>query len=127
MPVQPLPANILVGFASTNSATIITIPANRVWKGTLTLSAVLVLAASAAAVTHTASVEIVGTTATPAAGNILGVPLSLPLQPATNGAAINGTQSIELTIAAGDTSATLELLFNSITQAAATASGVLIA
>lgn len=121
-------ANLLSGAASSNGATIITIPAGRVWAGSVSLNCTLTVAASGAAVSSGATVSIAGSTATPAAGVILRVWVSAPAQQAGTTAQVANNDHIPLlVIAAGTSAATLTLQTNSTSAAAATAAGVLIA
>lgn len=123
----PTAANILAGRSPTDGATIITIPANRVWAGWVSLNASLAVAASGAAVSTGASVSIAGATAAPTAGLILAVEVAVPLQLSTTTAQVASSDRTYLVIAAGTGAATLTLQKNNCTSVSATASGVLIA
>lgn len=123
----PTSANILVGCSSSNGGTIITIPANRVWAGWVSINASLAVAASGAAVSSRATVSVAGATATPAAGVLIGVFVSVPVQGTGTTAQVTSSDRTYVVIAAGASSATLTLQVNSASAASATASGELIA
>lgn len=122
----PAAADIVAGCTSTNAATIITVPANRVWQGWVSLNAALLVAASGSQVNSRATVSVAGATATPAAGVILGVCVASPTQLSTTTGQVTGSDRTFLTIAAGSSAATLTLQVNSASAASATASGVLL-
>lgn len=126
-PNVPNPADILVGSTITNGGTIITIPANRVWAGWVSINATLAVAASGAAVSSRATVSVAGATATPAAGVLVGAFVSVPTQLAGTTAQVTNSDRTYVVIAAGSSAATLTLQVNSASAASATASGVLIA
>lgn len=121
------PSKILVGAASANNATIITIPAGKVWKGKISLNAALSVAASGSAVSSRATVSVAGSTATPAAGVVLGVFLAVPAPAAsTAGIAVTGRDETDIIVVAGTSAATLTLQINSVSAATATASGQIV-
>lgn len=121
------PANILAGNATT-SGTIITIPAGRTWAGWVSLNASLMVAASGAQVSSRPTVSIAGAGATPAAGVIFGVWVSVPAQGTGTTGQVTANDRTFLVVAAGaGAAATLTLQPNSASAASATASGVLIA
>jgi hypothetical protein len=122
----PTSANILCGVASANG-TIITIPANRVWAGWVSINATLMVAASGASVSSRAGVSTAGATVTPAAGVLLGVFVSAPTQLSTTTAQVTNSDRTYAVIAAGTSAATLVLAVNSASAASASAVGVLIA
>ena len=74
-PAASLAADILVGRATADAATIITIPAGRTWQGSITLSGGLSSAAAAAAASATPTVSVAGTGVVPAAGILVGLSL----------------------------------------------------
>lgn len=122
----PRTADILCGVAST-ATTIITIPANRVWAGWISLNATLTLAASATAVSSRATVSVAGGTATPAAGVLLGVFVSAPTQLSTTTAQVANSDRTFAVISAGSSAATVTLQINSASAASASCVGELIA
>jgi len=129
--ISPAAANILDGNATADAATIITIPQNRIWVGSVTLSAAVVIAAGASpAVNALPNVTTTGASATPAAGAVvLGLAISLPanLAGSVTGDGANDVVTIwPVTVYAGATAAaTLKLNFNSASAASATAVGYL--
>lgn len=122
----PAAADIVAGCTSTNSATIITVPANRTWQGWVSLNAGLLVAASGSQVNSRATVSVAGATATPTAGVILGVCVAAPAQLSTTTAQVTNSDRTFLTIVAGTSAATLTLQVNSASSASATAAGVLL-
>lgn len=130
--VAPVAANILTGTASADGATIITVPVNRIWQGTIMLSgAVTVAAGASGAVNALPNVTTTGATAVPAAGAVLHqLAISLPanLAGSVTGDGANDAATITgVTVYAGSNAggATLKLTFNSATAASATAVGYL--
>lgn len=125
----PATANIVSGRATADAATIITVPAGRTWKGTVSLTASLATAIGAAATAATPTVSIAGAGATPAAGAILGRPLNVAASAATatNGSNVAGNADTELTVAApAGNAVTLTLQLGGATAASATATGLLL-
>jgi hypothetical protein len=128
--VAPTAANILTGTSSTDAGTIITVPANRIWKGSLTLSGTVTVAAGAnAAVTANPNVTVTGATATPAATTIVNqlmIDVAANLAGGTNGSSACDTATVpNLVIVAGTSAATLQLHTGSASHASATAAGYL--
>lgn len=122
-------ANVLVGRATADAATIITVPAGRVWRGTVALSAAMGTAAAVAGVTATPTVSVAGTGVTPAAGVVLGLALRTGGGAATGTVGTNsqGSVSLPLTvIAPSGNEVTVTLQTGGATVASATASGELL-
>lgn len=116
----PATADILVGNAITDGGTVVTIPANRTAYLVVTLSGSLSTVSTGTA----PSVQIAGSTATPAAGTKL---LSLPLALGATAGGVSGTVSIPVVVVAGSSAATITVTKNSATAISASASGWLIA
>lgn len=129
VPFATAAANILVGSATADAATIITIPAGRAWKGTVVLSAALGTAPAVAGATADPTVSTAGTNVVPAAGVVLRTALRTGggSAAATVGTNSQGTASIPLTvIAPPGNAATLTLQLGGATAASASASGELL-
>lgn len=119
--------NILSGATTTPGSTIITIPANSIWRGTVTLSAAVVVASGAAAQKAFAVVTVNGTTTNPPAGDYVRIDLHAP-QSATSGVGTqdSGTLISNLTVSSGASPATLTLGATNTTAQSAAALGELI-
>jgi hypothetical protein len=126
-PVAPAAANILSGVATTSTGTVITIPANRVWVGSVTVSGSLALAAAGVGANANVRATVTGATAAPAAGDFLRVELDLATQgAATTGAVANSATQNGVCIVAGTSAATIQLNFTNATTASCSANGVLL-
>ncbi len=121
----PLTGDIVHGCTAT-TGTIITIPANRVWAGWISLNVGVAIAASGSAVTSRATISVVGANATPAAGVIFGVWGVAPAATATTGICASNSDRTFVIISAGAAGATLTLQVNSVNAASATAAGQLV-
>lgn len=96
-PIAPVATNILAGSSNANGGTIITIPANRTWVGTVWTTGVGAAAGAATMDVHTA-----GATVTPAAGTLL---VATDIGNATTSAVSNSASGV--VVSAGTSSATL--------------------
>lgn len=119
-PAPPPAANILNGTASTDGATILTLPANSTALVTISLSAAVTSASTSA----TPSVTLTGTGSTPATGATLA---SLAIRSNAGQSLANSSLVFNnIYIYSGSTTATLKLNFNSATAAVAVVNGALI-
>ena len=127
-PFVPDPSNILSGLATSNAATIITIPAGRTWMGTVTISASAVVAVAGAAINASARVSTAGSGVIPATGDYIRLDLGAPASgTALTGTASNSSISSPLTVSAPATnSVTLVLNVTNTTVQNASAIGVLL-
>lgn len=109
--------NCLGGKATTNGGTLITIPANSVWHGSVTLSAL-----GDSAGTFYPDVTVQGATADPVAGtpviSVLSFGAVVGLVPE-----VTTGSTADVIVFAGSSPATLQLNLNSTTAAVATAIG----
>lgn len=128
--VMAIPAaDVVVGRATANAATIITVPAGRIWRGTVVLSAALATAAATAGATASPTVSVAGAGATPAAGVVLGLALATGGGAATGTVGTNSQDSVVVplvVVAPAGNAVTLTLQTGGATTASATASGDLI-
>lgn len=128
--VAPAAANVVAGRATVDAATIITIPAGRTWKGSVSLSGALGTAPAVAGATATPTVSIAGVGAVPAAGAIVGLALRTGGGVATGTVGTNAeaaTTIPEVTvIAPAGNAVTLTLQLGGATAASASAIGVLV-
>ena len=132
----PASADILVGHqaftATTAATTIITIPANRTWVGTVTVTCDVANIAAAVAVGQALGViTTVGANAVPAAGTVFSCEARCGANAAAGTVASQGscTASTPMVVATGAATATLALTSTQAgtnSRVAATASGVLI-
>jgi hypothetical protein len=117
----PDPSNILCGLATSNAATIITIPAGKTWVGTIVLSASVAVASGGATINASARVSTAGTGVVPAAGDYVRVDLSAPASVAA-GLGTGATQDIQspmiVTAPAGNTVTLVLNVTNTTTQSA---------
>jgi hypothetical protein len=119
---------VLAGSATTNGATIITVPAGQTWRGSVTLSAALSAAIGVGALSASPSVTVQGTGAVPASGTVLTqLTLSTPAVAALALVGLGLTDSreageVKVTAPAGN-AVTLQLNTGSATGAAAQAHG----
>lgn len=122
------PANILCGLATSNGGTIITVPAGRIWSGTVTVSATVVVASGGGAVNGSARVSTFGSGVIPPAGDYVRVDVSAPASIlAAIGTVGSGSISAPLVVAApADNSVSLILNSTNTTTQSASASGSLI-
>lgn len=127
-PFAPDPADILAGLATSNSGTIITIPAGRTWSGTVTLSASVLVTTAGAAVNASARVSTAGTGVVPTAGDYVRLDIAAPISAtALNGTSGVGSVSAPLLVSAPvGNSVTLVLNATNTTVQSASASGVLL-
>lgn len=98
VPVQsatPLPADVLGGTGG-GGQTILTVPAGRTWKGSLSLSVSVSAAVGAAGGPQTCGLDLTGAGATPAAGRIVQVTVVLPTTTATATAGAAGDNAAHL-------------------------------
>lgn len=129
----PDPANILCGkFTDTDgsSGTLITIPAGRVWRGTISMNVTGSVAASGSAISSKATIQLSGSgTPTPATGQVLlSVGISISAQgTATTGCATNRDSQVVTLFADASNSLAVTVTKNSVTAFSATAFGELIA
>lgn len=119
-----------VGNSTTDNGTIITIPANARWTGSVTLSATLAAATVGSVTPAYPTVTIEGTGADPAPGTIVAqLALATPLinivtllaSPSTD---TTTTPVVTVSTYASGLPATLKLHFNGVNAASAVASGV---
>lgn len=133
----PAAADILVGHlahtATTAAATVITVPINRVWRGTITVTCDVSNAATAALVGQALGViTTTGASAVPAAGTIASCEARLGVNAATgtHGTGAANSITIPIVISAGATALATVALTTTITgtagRVACIASGVLI-
>lgn len=128
-PFAPDPANILCGLATASGNTIITIPAGRVWQGTVVISANVLVGINAAAVSASARISTAGAGVTPAAGDYIRLDIGAPI---TAVSALTGTSAsgfisgVMLVAAPSGNSATLVLNTTNTTTQSASAVGVLL-
>lgn len=130
--VAPPPAaGNVVGGAGDQGVTILTVPAGRTWRGSLSLAASASAAIGAAAANTGARLDIAGTGALPAAGTLLRVPLALPGTAATGTIGASGSASTDITdvviMAGPDAPATVAVVAEAASvQASGTARGMLV-
>lgn len=125
----PAAANILTGRATANGGTVITVPAGRIWRGTVALSAALATAAATAGATATPTVSTAGAGVTPAAGAVLGLALATGGGVATGTVGTNAQNSVAApltVIAPAGNAVTLTLQTGGATVASASAVGELV-
>lgn len=116
------PGNILCGLATASGGTIITVPAGRIWIGTVTISASAIVASGGAAVTASARVSVLGAGANPPAGDYVRLDLVSPASLlAAIGTGCNSSISAPLIVAA-PVGNSVELRLNSTNCAAQSAS-----
>lgn len=125
-PIAPDAPNILSGVATAAAATVITIPAGRVWSGWVTVSAALVTAASASGVNASARATVTGGTATPPAGDALRVDLSTATQTASSTGQTAESVTSYVVVAAGSSAATIQLNATNTTTQSCSCSGVML-
>ena len=126
-PFIPDPSNILCGLAITNGGTIITIPAGRIWQGTVTLSGSTLVAIAGTALSASARVSTAGTGVIPAAGDYVRLDIGAPASAVgLAGTSANGSISAPMLVAAPSGNAvTLVLNTTNTTTQSASAIGVL--
>lgn len=127
-PYVPKSSDILCGLATSNGATIITIPAGRIWSGIITLSATVIVASSGAAVNANARVSTAGTGVLPPAGDYIRLDVSAPAS-VLSAVGTGATESVSapLIVAAPSGNAvTLVLNTTNTTTQSASACGLLL-
>jgi hypothetical protein len=127
-PYIPKPADILCGLQTSNGATLITIPAGRIWSGIVTVSATALVASSGAAVSANARVSTAGTGVVPGAGDYVRLDLAAPASVLSAvGTASNSSISAPLIVSApSGNSVALVLNTTNVNTASASACGVLL-
>ncbi len=123
----PVISNIL-SFSRTNDGTLITIPANKIWKGSVQVSGSILSAINAAAVSGHVRIDFTPGTGGTAAYRLAQVVLHTPAGAlATTGTTSNGSVSVmNIEVYAGTTSATISLGSSNATQMFASCSGKII-
>ena len=105
----------ITGYSETNSGTIVTIPAGKIWKGSLSLSC-----SSTANGRASITFEGGGIGAVPVAGTVL---LACWIRVPGFGVESGSNRTGDIYVQAGDAAATLRLNKSTITDAGATVSG----
>lgn len=129
--VQPPPAaDSVLGGAGDQGATILTVPAGRTWRGSLSLAASAQAAIGTAAASTGARLDIAGAGSLPAAGTLLRIPLAVPATTATATMGAGATGSIsarDVTIIAGAAAVTVTVVAEAVSVlASGTARGMLV-